>query len=162
MVNSKCNTNILEEVAKYMYTAIEILLCMLLFAQSAVANEGNKSHTFSNKEMVKVEKKLGKPPKKYGLQHGKQIYDKICSTCHQDGNLGAPKLGDNAAWKQRKRKGMEVLFYNVIHAYPASKDHQACVIPNGGCKACSDAELIATVKYMVQQSTSGTVDISQW
>ena len=40
---------------------------------------------------------------------GKAIYDTNCSTCHKDGVMNAPKLGDKAAWAPRLKQGLDVL-----------------------------------------------------
>lgn len=81
------------------------------------------------------------------LAKGKQIYDQYCAVCHNDGQLGAPKLGDQAAWDPLIAQNMDVLFEHSINGY---KD----MPPRGACEKCSDADIIAAVKYMVQQSKS--------
>src|SRR5438105_898818 len=32
---------------------------------------------------------------------GEQVYQEVCKTCHEAGLVGAPKLGDKAAWAPR-------------------------------------------------------------
>lgn len=82
------------------------------------------------------------------LAKGKQVYEQVCSVCHQGGQLGAPKLGDRDAWnKILKQQDMDILFTRAIRGY---NDHP----PRGACHNCSDADILAAVKYMVQQSTS--------
>lgn len=93
--------------------------------------------------------KLPKPT----LKRGKKIYAKVCSICHNDGKLGAPKIGDKAAWKKRITQNMDVLINHSINGY---KWHPA----RGACYDCSDTDIIAAVKYMVQESSEG--DYKLW
>lgn len=88
------------------------------------------------------------------LAKGQQIYNQVCSTCHDKGQLGAPQIGNKTEWTPLIKKNMDVLFLHAIHGY---KGHPA----KGSCYECSDADIIAAVKYMVQQSkTEG--DYDQW
>lgn len=83
------------------------------------------------------------------LEDGKKIYDQTCYVCHAQGLLGAPKLGDKTAWSPLIKQGMDILFTHSLQGYnrmPAK----------GTCLSCTNAEIIAAVKYMVEQSkTSG-------
>jgi cytochrome c5 len=81
------------------------------------------------------------------LAQGKVIYDKVCTICHTNGQLGAPKLGDQTAWAPRIKKNMDVLIEHAIDGYKGMP-------PKGSCYDCSDADVIAAVKYMVQQGKS--------
>lgn len=93
-------------------------------------------------------------PAKLTLADGARIYQENCSVCHAEGKLGAPKLGDKAAWAPRIRKDMDILFTHVIKGYNRMP-------PKGTCIACSNEEVLAAAKYMVQESkTSG--DYSLW
>ena len=80
-----------------------------------------------------------------GAQSGEQIYNQYCVACHAAGVANAPKLGDAAAWADRIAKGMDALMastINGINAMPA----------RGTCMTCSDADLQATVEYMLESS----------
>lgn len=80
-----------------------------------------------------------------GAQSGEQIYNQYCVACHAAGVANAPKLGDAEAWAGRIAKGMDALMastLNGINAMPA----------RGTCMSCSDADLQATVEYMVESS----------
>jgi len=86
-----------------------------------------------------------RPKRKATMADGKRIYDRICSTCHAEGRLGAQRLGDKAAWKPVIAKGMDYMIESTIkggHHKPK----------RGGCKSCSTGEIIQAVKYMVQKS----------
>ncbi len=87
------------------------------------------------------------------LARGKQVYTQVCSICHDKGELGAPKLGDTAAWEPLMSENIDVLVQRAIHGY---KGHP----PKGACYHCTDADIIAAVKYMAQQS--GTGDYKLW
>jgi cytochrome c5 len=76
---------------------------------------------------------------------GKVIFENTCKTCHETGVAGAPKLGDAAAWKPRISKGMTTLFAHATRGFNAMP-------AKGGCTACSDADIMAAIKYMTQQS----------
>jgi cytochrome c5 len=85
---------------------------------------------------------------------GEQVYRHSCATCHDDGKLGAPVLGDDAQWAPLLRRDFEHLLTNSlrgIHNMP----------PKGGCSECTNAEIIAAVKFMAQKSQSGR-DFSLW
>ena len=79
--------------------------------------------------------------------NGKEIYDENCSACHKDGKHGAPKIGDQAAWKPLIGKNMDVLIENALNG----KSHPE----NAGCSHCTTGEVIEAIKYMVNQSKTG-------
>lgn len=66
-----------------------------------------------------------------------------CGACHSAGVLGAPKIGDGAAWKARadKEGGLDGLLAKAISGINAMP-------PKGTCADCSDDELKATIKKM--------------
>lgn len=72
-----------------------------------------------------------------------QIIAGHCSACHSTGVLGAPKIGDTAAWKARsdEQGGIDVLLKKAIAGFNAMP-------PRGTCTDCSDDELLATIKKM--------------
>jgi len=76
---------------------------------------------------------------------GEQVYNSNCVACHASGAAGAPKLGDAAAWAPRIAKGVDALMVSVTNGLNAMP-------PKGLCMACSDAELRATVDYIVSKS----------
>lgn len=87
------------------------------------------------------------------LARGRDVYQQVCSVCHDKGQLGAPKLGDQSAWKPLMQENIDSLTYHAIHGY---KGHP----PKGACYHCTDADIIAAVKYMAQES--GTGDYKLW
>jgi len=94
------------------------------------------------------------PVKKLTMQDGKLIYDQNCSVCHANGFQKAPKPGDIEAWKPIVKEGFLETYINV---FTGRNGHP----PHGACAACSDAELKAAVKYMMQQSAPDK-DYSLW
>jgi cytochrome c5 len=83
------------------------------------------------------------PPK--NLATGQKVYEQVCSICHASGKLGAPQVGNQAAWQPLVKQNMDVLFERSLQGYHGMP-------PRGACYKCTDAEVIAAVKYMVQQS----------
>lgn len=76
---------------------------------------------------------------------GAPVYNKACRSCHGTGMLGAPKVGDSAAWSGLLAKGTDALLQNAIkgvNRMPA----------RGGCLSCSDDELSNAIAYMLDQS----------
>ena len=46
---------------------------------------------------------------------GQQVFEAVCTNCHKDGLLGAPKFGDAAAWGPRVAKGYDALLNSALH-----------------------------------------------
>lgn len=76
-----------------------------------------------------------------GADAGKKLYETACLACHAAGVAGAPKLGDKAAWAPRLAAGVDGLTASVIKG-------KGAMPPKGGSSA-SDAEIKASVQYMV-------------
>ena len=76
------------------------------------------------------------------LASGEKIYTATCLACHGAAVLGAPKLGDKAAWGPRLAQGMETLYANAqngVRMMPA----------RGGNAALTDDEMKSAVDFMV-------------
>ncbi|MFT4629356.1 MAG: cytochrome c5 [Arenicella sp.] len=72
-----------------------------------------------------------------------------CAACHTAGIVGAPKLGDPAAWSIRIGQGVETLYDHAINGFQGN----AGMMPaKGGNVALSDDSVKAAVDYMLQQS----------
>lgn len=78
-------------------------------------------------------------------REGKVIYEGVCHTCHTAGLLGAPKLGDKAAWSTRIGKGTATLHQHAIQGFNAMP-------AKGGNADLLDVEVSNAVDYMVSQS----------
>jgi len=85
-----------------------------------------------------------------GSMDGSFIYGRACAVCHDQGIAGAPKLGDQAVWAPRITQGMAVLERHAIDGYhgPDGRFMPA----KGGNPALSDAQVRATVQWMVGQA----------
>jgi cytochrome c5 len=73
---------------------------------------------------------------------GETTYNGLCMGCHATGALQAPKFGDKGAWAPRIATGIESLYTSALkgkNSMPAK----------GGNPALSDADIKATVDYMV-------------
>jgi cytochrome c5 len=72
---------------------------------------------------------------------GEALYKQVCFACHAAGVAGAPKFGDKAAWAPRIAQGVPQLVQSALHG-------KGAMPPKGG-SAASEAEIRATVEYMV-------------
>jgi len=86
------------------------------------------------------------------MTDGKHVYESACGICHSIGFKGAPKLGDKKAWEKSANAGFLTTYENIV---TGRKGH----IAHGACPTCSDAELKAAVKYMLQQSTNNNYEL---
>jgi len=76
---------------------------------------------------------------------GGKVYQTVCVACHGSGLVGAPKLGDKAAWKPRLAQGLATLYEHAVKGIRAMP-------PKGGNASLSDDEVRAAVDYMAGQS----------
>ncbi|MEO6281673.1 c-type cytochrome [Roseateles sp.] len=74
------------------------------------------------------------------LKTGEQVFQAQCTTCHATGALGAPKLGDAAAWGPRVKSGVEALLNSALKG-------KGAMSPQGGGEF-SDFEIHRAVVYM--------------
>ncbi len=77
------------------------------------------------------------------IRSGEQIYNGICQTCHEDGLINAPKLGDPNDWKDRIKKGKWVLYDHAINGFNA--------MPARGGSYIADKEVKNAVDYMLSK-----------
>lgn len=76
-----------------------------------------------------------------GPRSGEEVTAKFCNACHGAGILGAPKVGDTAAWQARATNGIDGLLAHAISGLNAMP-------PKGTCGDCSDEELKAAIEHM--------------
>ena len=79
----------------------------------------------------------------YAQQSGKDVYTKVCSTCHATGLAGAPRLGNSADWAPRAGKGVGALYQSALTGTPKGMPAK------GGHMTLPDAEVKAAVDYML-------------
>jgi len=106
------------------------------------------SVTGASAKMTRIPKQ-----KKLTIADGEQIYAANCSVCHNNGFKNAPKPGDKAAWKPYVNAGVITVYEDVVYG---KQGH----VVNGGCPSCTDAQLKAAIKYMLQ--TSSDEDFNLW
>ncbi len=84
-----------------------------------------------------------------GTLNGHDIYNHLCHTCHATGVAGAPVVGNKTLWGPRIAQGINVLVQHAIHGYHGPDGN--FMPPKGGNPALTDAQIEATVKWMVAQ-----------
>lgn len=77
------------------------------------------------------------------LRSGEQVYTAQCAACHAAGLVGAPKLGDAAAWAPRIQTGYGALLNSALKG-------KGAMTPQGGA-AFSDYEIGRAVVYLANQ-----------
>ena len=96
---------------------------------------------------------LAEPASPSGADHpaaaassdGSKVYQTVCVACHGAGLVGAPKLGDQAAWKPRLTQGLATLHEHAVKGIRAMP-------PKGGNPSLSDDDVRAAVDYMASHS----------
>ena len=78
-----------------------------------------------------------------------KVYDASCASCHNTGIMGAPKIGDKAAWAPRIAQGNAKLVSNSEKGFTGKKGMMPA---KGGNPKLSSAEIIGAVAYMVEKS----------
>ncbi|MGZ5906248.1 MAG: c-type cytochrome, partial [Reyranella sp.] len=78
------------------------------------------------------------------LKTGEQVFAGQCSACHASGALGAPKLGDAAAWAPRIKSGFDALLHSALTG-------KGQMPPQGGGDF-SDFEISRAVVYMTSKA----------
>ena len=76
-----------------------------------------------------------------GERSGRQIVEARCSTCHQEGKGGAPRIGDRDAWIPRLRQGFETTVRSAIAGHGGMP-------ARGGLPDLTDHEMRAAIVYM--------------
>jgi len=71
-------------------------------------------------------------------------YKENCAMCHNDDSMGAPAIGDKAAWAQKLSKGIDKVYANGINGIN--------VMPPKGGADISDEEFKSIVDYILSKS----------
>jgi cytochrome c5 len=77
------------------------------------------------------------------MKTGEQVFQAQCTACHATGAVGAPKLGDEAAWGPRIKAGYDALMTSVLKG----KGN----MPAQGGGDATDFELARAVVYMANK-----------
>lgn len=76
-------------------------------------------------------------------ESGKDVYSKVCVTCHATGLAGSPRYGNAADWAPRLATGMPALYQSALKGTPKGMPAK------GGHLTLADADVKAAVDYMV-------------
>jgi len=76
---------------------------------------------------------------------GKEVVATTCAACHEQGQNGAPRIGDHAAWAKRAAQGLESLTQHALQGIRKMP-------PHGANFSLSDIEIQRAITYMVNQS----------
>ena len=76
---------------------------------------------------------------------GQATYDASCKVCHETDAMGAPAVGDKAAWAAALEKGIDQVYHNAINGINGMP-------PKGGAMDLTDAQMNEVVDYMVEAS----------
>ena len=83
-----------------------------------------------------------------GTTDGKTIFGNLCQTCHTNAVTGAPVITDKGEWAPRVAQGLDTLVKHATEGFTGKKG----VMPaRGGNPSLSDAQVKATVEWMVSQ-----------
>jgi len=73
---------------------------------------------------------------------GETIVKAKCAECHAQGKGGAPKVGDQRAWTERAKQGLDSLVSSAIHGHGGMP-------ARGGMADLTDAEVRDAIAYML-------------
>lgn len=82
---------------------------------------------------------------------GIDIFDAVCWACHTEGDDGAPRVGDRAAWEPRAAQGLDALTRNALKGIRGMP-------PHGGNTSLSRLEIQRAIVYMVNASGGDWVE----
>ncbi len=80
-----------------------------------------------------------------GSRTGEQVVGAVCGACHNAGALGAPKVGDNAAWAPRLGQGLDGLLKSAING-------KNSMPARGGNPDLTDEEIARAIVFMANKS----------
>jgi cytochrome c5 len=111
-------------------------------ARVAVAGQDNSAMTIVEKNPDAVALVMEVP------KDGPSLYKATCTTCHEQGIGGAPKVGDRAAWGPRIAQGKATLYEHALKGYSGKA---GVMPPKGGRIDLDDALIKQGVDYLVSQ-----------
>lgn len=94
---------------------------------------------------------LGLPLAQGAQRSGESVVAEVCLGCHKDGKMGAPVMGDQKAWSQRKTQGLSGLSKHALEGIRNMPAH-------GGNAGLSAAELERAITYMVNRSGGNWIE----
>lgn len=75
------------------------------------------------------------------LRSSEQVVQGQCAKCHQEGQEGAPKIGDRMAWIARLKKGLDALVASAVQGHGGMP-------ARGGLADLSDEQIRGAIVYM--------------
>jgi S-disulfanyl-L-cysteine oxidoreductase SoxD len=100
--------------------------------------------TANANQPVLTTRDLPKTEAKANVSPAQKTYEETCVTCHGNPALGAPVLGDKAAWAKVVAKGIDKVYDNGINGINAMP-------PKGGTDL-SDEKMKEVIDYMINSS----------
>lgn len=91
-------------------------------------------------------------PQKDSTVTAKSLFLQHCQGCHDSPTSQAPQIGQQKDWESRG--DFDKMLRGVMLG-PQSKVKGHCVLPKGGCDDCSHTDLIAILKYILNNSIQG-------
>jgi len=79
------------------------------------------------------------------ISKAEKMYNTNCKLCHATDNMGAPAVGDIAAWKEVTSKGLDKVVYNSINGVGGMP-------PKGGNEDLIPSEVKEIVDFMIESS----------
>jgi cytochrome c5 len=71
-------------------------------------------------------------------------WGRSCALCHVDGNAGAPRVGDDAAWEPRLQQSTATLLDHTVNGLGKMP-------PLGYCMDCSEQDFLVLTAFMAGQ-----------
>ena len=127
--------------------AVAIVLTVIIWPLSMIGKGESAAGNADDAELrilpvARVEMRKAAAPSDGQPRSAEVVYNTICKACHEAGVAGAPKTGDKAAWAPRIATGMATLI-------KVATEGKNAMPPRGGDATLTDAELKATVEFLV-------------
>ena len=94
---------------------------------------------------LSVERSLPKVENTASVKPGQVTYEASCSACHANAAIGAPVVGDKAAWENVLTKGIDKVYHNGINGINGMP-------PKGGNMDLTDDQMKEVIDYMISSS----------
>jgi cytochrome c5 len=139
--------------------ALVAFTIIIMFAAGAISSELDGKQANDSRAQAAIVERI-KPVGKVEIakagaapaapKPASQIVAESCNACHASGVLGAPKVGDKAAWEARLAGGgVDGLTESAIKG-------KGNMPPRGGAAGLSDADIHAAVVHMLKESGANT------
>ena len=79
------------------------------------------------------------------VSKAEKMYNESCKLCHATDQMGAPAVGDVAAWRKVTEKGFEKVVLNAI-------DGIGGMPPKGGFENYTNSDVKTIVEFMIESS----------